>query len=135
MMAITTQANRSQRLAALRVPTLVVHGTADRMVHSSGEGWVPPVLTCSGLEGTDVDTVWDKVLDHRSFLGEEGLASKRAEQQLDFTWALLRDELDQRLRRSPGVRAIREDVRRQLLAGELTAPLAADRLIAAYDED
>ena len=36
MMAITTQANRSQRLGALRVPALVVHGTADRMVHSSG---------------------------------------------------------------------------------------------------
>ena len=100
-----------------------------------GEGWVPPVLTCSGLEGTDVDTVWERVLAHRESMGEEGLAAKRAEQQLDFTWALVRDELDQRLRRSPGVKAIRDDVRRELLAGELTAPLAADRLVAAYDED
>ena len=33
----------------------------------------------------------------------------------------------------PGVRAIRDDVRRALLAGEITAPLAADRLVAAYD--
>jgi LAO/AO transport system kinase len=106
-----------------------------RLVHSSGEGWVPPVLTCSGLHGTDVDTVWERVLAHRESLGDEGLAAKRAEQQLEFTWALVRDELAQRLRRSPGVRAIRDDVRRQLLAGELTAPLAADRLVAAYDED
>ena len=36
MMAVTTQANRTQRLHAVRVPTLVVHGTADRMVHPSG---------------------------------------------------------------------------------------------------
>jgi LAO/AO transport system kinase len=106
-----------------------------RLVHSSGDGWVPPVLTCSGLHGTDVDKVWDRVLAHRESLGEEGLAQKRAEQQLEFTWALVRDELAQRLRRSPGVRAIRDDVRRELLAGELTAPLAADRLVAAYDED
>src|SRR4051812_29271165 len=106
-----------------------------RLVHSSGDGWVPPVLTCSGLHGDGVETVWERVLGHRESLGEEGLATKRAEQQLEFTWALVRDELDQRLRRSPGVRAIRDDVRRQLLAGELTAPLAADRLIAAYDED
>jgi LAO/AO transport system kinase len=109
-----------------------------RLVHSGGrdgEGWVPPVLTCSGLEGSGVDEVWERVLSHRSFLGSEGLATKRAEQQLDFTWALVRDELDQRLRRSPGVRSIRDDVRLALLAGELTAPLAADRLIAAYDED
>ncbi len=32
-----------------------------RLVHSSGEGWVPPVLTCSGLHGTDVDKVWEQV--------------------------------------------------------------------------
>ena len=36
MVAVTTQENRTQRLHALRVPTLVVHGTADRMVHPSG---------------------------------------------------------------------------------------------------
>ncbi len=111
-----------------------------RLVHSSGDGpstghWVPPVLTCSGLEGTDVDEVWERVLAHRASMGVEGLAEKRAEQQLEFTWALVRDELAQRLRRSPGVRAIRDDVRRELLAGELTAPLAADRLVAAYDQD
>ncbi len=106
-----------------------------RLVHSSSGGWVPPVLTCSGLEGTDVDQVWERVLAHRESLGEQGLADKRAEQQLEFTWALVRDVLAQRLRRSPGVRAIRDDVRRELLAGELTAPLAADRLVAAYDED
>ena len=106
-----------------------------RLVHSSGDGWVPPVLTCSGLHGTDVDKVWERVLGHRESLGEQGLADKRAEQQLEFTWAIVRDVLAQRLRRSPGVRAIRDDVRRELLAGELTAPLAADRLVAAYDED
>ena len=110
-----------------------------RMVHSNSsggaEGWVPPVLTCSGLQDLDVDTVWDKVIAHRDSLGEQGLADKRAGQQIDFTWALVRDELDQRLRRSPGVKAIRDDVRRALLAGETTAPLAADRLLGAYDED
>ena len=46
--------------------------------------------------------VWERVLAHRESLGEQGLADKRAEQQLEFTWALVRDELDQRLRRSPG---------------------------------
>ena len=65
----------------------------------------------------------------------DGLASKRAEQQLEFTWALVRDELAERLRRSPGVKAIRDQIRAEVLAGELTAPVAADRLLAAYDED
>ena len=36
MVAIVTQPNRSTRLRALKVPTLVVHGLADKMVHVSG---------------------------------------------------------------------------------------------------
>ena len=104
-----------------------------RLVHRSGAGWVPPVLTCSGLEGTGVPEVWEHVLAHRDHLGSDGLAAKRAEQQLDFTWTLVRDELAQRLRRSVGVRAVRDEVRAAVLAGELPASLAADRLLAAYD--
>ncbi|WP_436701562.1 methylmalonyl Co-A mutase-associated GTPase MeaB [Nocardioides sp. BYT-33-1] len=96
-------------------------------------GWSPPVVTCSGLTGARVDEVWGQILQHREHLGEAGIARKRAEQQLDFTWALVRDELDQRLRHSAGVKAVQAEVRAALLAGELTAPLAADRLLAAYD--
>ena len=96
-------------------------------------GWAPPVVTCSGLTGVGVDDVWERIEAHREHLGADGLAHKRAEQQLEFTWALVRDELAQRLRSSPGVAAVRDDVRRAVLSGELPAPLAADRLLAAYD--
>jgi LAO/AO transport system kinase len=106
-----------------------------RMVYGRTDPWVPPVLTCSALEGRGVDEVWARVLAHREALGEQGLAAKRAEQQLDFTWALVRDELDQRLRHSHGVAQIRDAVRREVLAGDLPAPVAADRLLAAYDAD
>ena len=105
-----------------------------RLVRGHGE-WAPPVVTCSGLHDVGVDDVWQKVLDHRDHLGTDGLARKRAEQQLDFTWALVRDELDQRLRHSAGVKAVQADVRAAVLAGELTAPLAADRILEAYDND
>jgi pimeloyl-ACP methyl ester carboxylesterase len=36
MLAVLTQPDRSARLRAVRVPTLVVHGLADKMVHVSG---------------------------------------------------------------------------------------------------
>jgi LAO/AO transport system kinase len=103
-----------------------------RMVRGRSE-WAPPVVTCSALTGAGVDDVWERIGSHREHLGPEGLARTRAEQQLEFTWALVRDELAQRLRSSAGVAAVRDDVRRAVLAGELPAPLAADRLLAAYD--
>ncbi len=103
-----------------------------RLVRGKGE-WAPPVVTCSGLTDVGVDDLWQRVLAHREHLGEEGLAAKRARQQLDFTWALVRDELAERLRHSPGVAAIRDEVQRAVLAGELPATTAADRILAAYD--
>jgi pimeloyl-ACP methyl ester carboxylesterase len=36
MLAVLTQPNRAPRLRSVRVPTLVVHGLADKMVHVSG---------------------------------------------------------------------------------------------------
>jgi LAO/AO transport system kinase len=105
-----------------------------RLVRGHAE-WAPPVVTCSALTGAGVDDVWQRVGAHREHLGIDGLAHKRAGQQLEFTWALVRDELDQRLRSSPGVAAVRDDVRRAVLSGELPAPLAADRILAAYDGD
>ena len=92
-----------------------------RLVRGRGSGR-RPVVTCSALTDVGVDDVWARVEAHREHLGEDGLAHKRAGQQLDFTWALVRDELDQRLRRSPGVAAIRDEVRAAVLSGELAAP-------------
>lgn len=104
-----------------------------RLVYAGTNGWVPPVMTCSGLEGTGLDDVWARVIRHREFLGPKGLASKRSNQQLDFTWALVRDELEQRLRTDSGVRAVREAVRERVLSGELPAAAAADEILAAFD--
>jgi LAO/AO transport system kinase len=110
-----------------------------RLVHGKGPQhgrgtWTPPVVTCSALTGEGVDGVWRQVLAHRDSLGADGLATKRADQRLDFTWALVRDELEQRLRRSPEVRAIRADVREAVRSGELAPTAAADRILAAFDQ-
>jgi len=103
-----------------------------RMVH--GRDRAPAVVTCSALTGAGVDDVWQRVLDHRARLGQDGLAQKRAHQQLDFAWDLVRDELEQRLTRSGAVSQVREEVRELVLRGELSAVAAADRILAAYDE-
>ncbi|WP_300682276.1 methylmalonyl Co-A mutase-associated GTPase MeaB [Nocardioides sp.] len=105
-----------------------------RMVRGHDE-WAPPVVTASGLADDGVDGVWEQVLAHRAQLGDAGLRDKRAHQQLDFTWALVRDELEQRLRHHRQVRAIRDEISAELLAGELTATVAADRLLEAFDGD
>ncbi len=104
-----------------------------RLVYAGTQNWVPPVLTCSAIEGTGIDTVWSRIIRHREFMGVKGLRTKRAQQQLDFTWALVRDELDQRLRTDAGVAAMRTQIREAVLSGEMPAATAADQILAAYD--
>ena len=105
-----------------------------RLVHGRGaRTWTTPVVTCSALTGEGVAGVWDQVLAHREALGQDGLDAKRADQRLEFTWALVRDELEQRLRRSPDVAAIRAEVREAVRSGELPPTAAADRILEAFD--
>ena len=104
-----------------------------RLVRGGHGGWTPPVLTCSGLTGDGVPGLWQKLLDHRASLGSEGLADKRSAQRWELTWALVRDELDQRLRRSPAVVAAADRLRAEVLADTTPAPSAADAILKAFD--
>lgn len=104
-----------------------------RLVYAGTQGWVPPVVTCSAVEHRGIDTVWSRLVRHREFLGHQGLREKRAQQQLEFTWALVRDELDQRLRTDADVARVRDEVREAVLSGELAAASAADLILEAYD--
>ena len=106
-------------------------GGALRMVH--GRERAPAVVTCSGLHRRRRRRRLAAGPGPPRHLGADGLAEKRAHQQLDFTWALVRDELEQRLRRSEDVRRVRAEVRTLVLEGELPAVAAADRILAAYD--
>jgi LAO/AO transport system kinase len=106
-----------------------------RLVYAGTADWVPPVLTCSALEHRGIDTVWSRIIRHREFQGVRGLQEKRAQQQLDFMWTLVRDELDHRLRADPQVAALRAELREDVLAGRLPAAAAADRILQAYDSN
>jgi LAO/AO transport system kinase len=104
-----------------------------RLVTPPSAPWTPPVLTCSAVEGTGLDDVWATVLQHRSVLGEAGLARRRAAQQVDWMWALVRDELLGRLRSEPTVRQTAADAADEVRDGRLTPVLAARRVLDAFD--
>ncbi|EHK88285.1 methylmalonyl Co-A mutase-associated GTPase MeaB [Saccharomonospora azurea] len=107
-----------------------------RMIYGPDAEWTPPVLTCSGLTGAGLDTVWQQLGRHRAHLAESGeLEAKRQRQQVDWTWAMVRDQLLDRLVQHPDVRAIVDDVERDVREGRSTATLAAERILRAFGVD
>jgi len=88
------------------------------------------VLPCSARTGSGLDEVWDAVERHRATLEEHGeLSTKRATQQVDWMWSMVRDRLLDRLQSDPGVRDAIPGLERDVRAGELTATLAAERIL------
>ncbi|MFJ9032856.1 methylmalonyl Co-A mutase-associated GTPase MeaB [Streptomyces sp. NPDC102274] len=103
-----------------------------RLMHPADAAWTPPVLSCSAREGSGLDTVWERLEQHRAVLGADGrLDRKRRDQQVDWTWAMVRDHLLDRLREHPGVRELAPALEREVRDGTLTATLAAERIIEA----
>ncbi|MFF3322575.1 methylmalonyl Co-A mutase-associated GTPase MeaB [Streptomyces sp. NPDC002889] len=104
-----------------------------RLMHPADAAWTPPVLSCSARESTGLDVVWERLEQHRTVLDSTGrLAAKRRDQQIEWTWAMVHDELLDRLRRHPEVRELAPELERQVRDGALTATLAADRILEAF---
>jgi LAO/AO transport system kinase len=105
---------------------------AIRLLYPRESLWRPPVLTMSALQGTGLQELWDTVLRHREVLTEAGeFDARRRTQQVEWTWSMVRDTVLDRLLSDPGVRAVRADVERSVLAGELTPALAAQQILDA----
>lgn len=102
-----------------------------RMMPPGPAGWRPPVLACSGQTGAGLDDVWSAIQRHRRTLDEHGeLAAKRAAQQVDWMWTMVRDRLMDRLHNDPAVREAIPRLEAEVRAGSLTPTLAAEEILA-----
>ncbi|MFH8486689.1 methylmalonyl Co-A mutase-associated GTPase MeaB [Streptomyces longisporoflavus] len=104
-----------------------------RLMHPADAAWTPPVLSCSARESSGLDEVWDRLEQHRALLDSTGrLAAKRRDQQVDWTWTMVHDELLDRLRGHAAVRELAPDLEQRVREGTLTATLAAERILGAF---
>ena len=110
------------------------YSSALRLVQPSSPTWSPPVVTCSALHETGLDTLWAQIELHRSKLSASGEHDdKRRQQQVDWMWASVEDRLLSRLRHAPGVKRLVPRLEREVREGTLTATLAAQRVLDALD--
>lgn len=104
-----------------------------RLLQAPDASWSPPVLTCSGRDGAGLDVLWERLQQHRQILDATGeLDAKRRAQQVDWTWAMVHDQLLSQLREHPEVRSLAPGLEQQVRDGALTATLAAERILASF---
>ena len=105
---------------------------AIRLIYPRETLWRPPVLTMSAIEGVGLVELWDTILKHRDILTAAGeFEARRRAQQVDWTWAMVRDSVLDQVHNHPGVKDIRAEVERQVRAGEITPALASQQILDA----
>ncbi len=105
---------------------------AIRMIYPRETLWRPPVLTMSAVEGTGLAEFWDTVERHRQTLIDAGeFDARRRAQQVEWTRQLVRDAVLERALSDPAVRQLRTEAEQQVLSGDLTPAMAAQRILGA----
>ncbi|HWZ09611.1 MAG TPA: methylmalonyl Co-A mutase-associated GTPase MeaB [Xanthobacteraceae bacterium] len=92
--------------------------------------WSPPVVTYSALTGEGVAALWAHILHHREKLTAAGeLASRRAEQQVKWMWAMLEERLFAPLRSDRSIKAALTSIEAEVAAGTLAPAAAVDKIV------
>ena len=104
------------------------------MLQCASPNWEPPVLTCSALEMTGINEIWQTVLKfHKKLTASGELEQKRKKQALDWLWSLVEDGLKARFYTNPEIRKILNQVARAVENGDTVPTLAADKLLFFLD--
>jgi LAO/AO transport system kinase len=91
--------------------------------------WHPPVVTYSALTGAGIDTIWQKILDHRTAMNASGeFDARRRDQQVKWMWSMFEQLTMARLRADASVRAKVKRIETEVAAGRISPALAAEQI-------
>ncbi len=107
------------------------YSNALHMLMPASANWTPPVLTCSALEESGIEEIWQRIGEHHRIMSECGeMAEKRATQALDWLSFLLDDGLRRWFQTTAEVVAHLPRLQEEVAAGKTTPTAAAATLLA-----
>ncbi|MEE8541367.1 MAG: methylmalonyl Co-A mutase-associated GTPase MeaB [Desulfobacterales bacterium] len=105
------------------------------LLRPSSPIWRPPVLTCSAVELTGIDEIWETVLKHRQqLMASDELNQKRKKQAIDWLWSLVEDGLKDRFYQNQGIMTQLPRVLKAVETGAMAPSAAADNLLFFLDK-
>jgi LAO/AO transport system kinase len=103
------------------------YANALHLFPASADGWAPPVVTCSSLNGEGIAEVWQMVLDHRQLMENRGfLTQRRSQQSLEWMNELVMLGMEDSFRANRAVASRLPQLQEEVHRGQVT-PFAASR--------
>ena len=106
---------------------------AMKLVSSDADKRRVPVLTCSSYTKEGLDDVWQAIVDHRAYLEADGsLQARRIEQQREWLWNMVRNEILESLDTDPSVQQVAEQIEAGLGTEATNALEGAEQTLRAF---
>ena len=100
-----------------------------RILDARSGAWEPEVLTISGRDDLNLDTLWSRVLACRNAREKAGeLKSRRERQQVRWMWTMVEARFRERLAEDPRLAARVPELERAVASGETAPTMAADEI-------
>ncbi len=110
--------------------------TALHFLAPSSPNWTPPVQTCSAMEMSGIDVIWDAVLEHRrKFIATGELEANRKKQAVDWMWSLVKEGLKERFYQNPDVKKMLPRMLKEVENGKTASTIAASKLLFLLDNN
>ncbi len=99
-------------------------------------GWNPKVATCSALQNTGIDELWQMIVDYKNLTSNNGyFENKRAEQNQYWLLETINSSLQQHFYTNPKIIALLEKSKKEVENSKLSPFEAANELLQTYFAD
>ena len=120
---------------ALAALTMGDYRSAVQFLASRFDDWQTPVMSCSSINDEGIVEVWGQVDAFKGILSKTGqLQQRRAEQAKAWMWSEMTESLVADLKADERIRSLVPDIESAVLAGELPATVAAQRVLNLYKD-
>ena len=120
---------------ALAARTMGDYRSAVQFLASRFDEWQTPVMTCSSLNNEGITEIWAQVDAFKKILSETGqMQQSRAEQAKAWMWSEMTESLVADLKADERIKSLVPDIESAVLAGELPATVAAQRVLNLYKD-
>ncbi len=102
-------------------------------LHPRRPDWKVPVETCSSLNNTGVDTIWQIITDFRTKMTRNGTIQESRERQAKaWLWSEISATLLESLRQNDSIRSRLSELEQQVASGTISPWVAAQTIVSMF---
>ena len=107
-----------------------IYENALHIINPASEYWTPKVLTCSALEKTGIEDIWQIVLQHNILIKKSGeLEKKRHKQSVEWMWTIIEDGIKHYFTNLPAVKKMINSLEIDIKEDKQTPANAAKKVL------